>query len=128
LQDATPSLLAAGWWGAAFTVAVARCPDTGALKKIFDFGVLLVVCLYYWLFLAFARFCEGTSSMATNLAIDDNLIEEARRLGKLKTKKAAINEALLEYVQRHRQMEMLDLFGCIDIDPDYRYKEQRKRS
>lgn len=66
--------------------------------------------------------------MATNLAIDDNLIEEARRLSKLKTKKAAINEALQEYVQRHRQMEVLGLFGRVDIDPDYSYKEQRKRS
>lgn len=66
--------------------------------------------------------------MATNLASDDNLIEEARRLSKLKTKKAAINEALQEYVQRRRQMEVLDLFGRVDIDPDYSYKEQRKRS
>ncbi len=66
--------------------------------------------------------------MATNLAIDDNLIEEARRLSKLKTKKAAVTEALQEYVQRHRQREVLDLFGSVDIDPDYDYKEQRKRS
>ncbi|MFA5905823.1 MAG: type II toxin-antitoxin system VapB family antitoxin [Desulfobacula sp.] len=38
--------------------------------------------------------------MATNLAIDDNLIEEARLLGKHKTKKAVVTDALKEYIQR----------------------------
>ena len=32
--------------------------------------------------------------MAINLAIDDNLIEEARPLGKHKTKKAVVTDAL----------------------------------
>jgi Arc/MetJ family transcription regulator len=66
--------------------------------------------------------------MATNLAIDDKLIEEARRLGKHKTKKAVVTEALEEYIQRHKQAQILDLFHRIDFDPDYDYKEQRKRS
>ena len=65
--------------------------------------------------------------MATNLAIDDKLIEEARQLGKQKTKKAVVTEALEEYIQRHRQVEIIDLFHTIDIDPEYDYKEQRKR-
>jgi len=66
--------------------------------------------------------------MATNLAIDDKLIEEARRLGKHKTKKAVVTEALEEYIQRHKQAQILDLFQRVDFDPDYDYKEQRKRS
>ena len=66
--------------------------------------------------------------MATNLAIDDKLIEEARRLGKHKTKKAVVTEALEEYVQRHKQAQILDLFHKVDFDPDYEYKEQRQRS
>ncbi|WP_225073912.1 type II toxin-antitoxin system VapB family antitoxin [Desulfuromonas sp. CSMB_57] len=66
--------------------------------------------------------------MATNLAIDDKLIEEARRLGKHKTKKAVVTEALEEYIQRHKQAQILDLFHRVDFDPDYDYKEQRKRS
>ncbi|MCK9172875.1 MAG: type II toxin-antitoxin system VapB family antitoxin [Desulfuromonas thiophila] len=65
--------------------------------------------------------------MATNLAIDDKLIEEARQLGKQKTKKAVVTAALEEYIQRHRQVEIIDLFHTIDIDPEYDYKEQRKR-
>ena len=65
--------------------------------------------------------------MATNLAVSDKLIEEARVIGGHKTKKAAVTEALQEYVQRHKQMEIINLFGSIDYDPEYNYKEQRKR-
>lgn len=64
--------------------------------------------------------------MPTNLAIDDNLIEEARNIGKHKTKKAAVTEALQEYIQRRKQMQVLNLFGKIDYDPDFDYKKQRR--
>lgn len=66
--------------------------------------------------------------MATNLAIDDRLIDEARRIGKKATKKAVVTEALQEYIQRRRQLQVLELFGTIDIDPAYDYKAQRQRS
>ena len=65
--------------------------------------------------------------MATNLAIDDNLIEEAKIVGNHKTKKAAVTEALREYIQRRKQAQILKLFGKIDYDPDYGYKKQRNR-
>lgn len=65
--------------------------------------------------------------MPTNLAIDDQLLDEALRLGGHRTKKATVNEALKEYVERRRQMEILELFGQIDYDPAYDYKEQRRR-
>lgn len=65
--------------------------------------------------------------MATNLAIDDRLIEEARRIGKHKTKKAAVAEALEEYIQRHKQRQILELFHAVDYDPDYDYKAQRSK-
>ena len=65
--------------------------------------------------------------MATNLAIDDNLLEEARIVGKHATKKAVVNEALAEYVQRRKQAEIINLFHKIDYDPDYDYKAQRKK-
>jgi Arc/MetJ family transcription regulator len=64
--------------------------------------------------------------MATNLAIDDNLIEEARVLGKHKTKKAAVTEALNEYIQRRKQTDILKMFNSISYDKDYDYKKQRK--
>ena len=65
--------------------------------------------------------------MPTNLAIDDELLEEALQLGGHRTKKATVNEALKEYIQRRKQLKILDLFGQIDYDPDYDYKEQRRR-
>ena len=66
--------------------------------------------------------------MATNLAIDDKLIEEARIIGKHATKKGVVTEALQEYIQRRKQVEILDLFHSVDYDPDYDYKEQRRKS
>jgi hypothetical protein len=65
--------------------------------------------------------------MATNLAIDDKLIEEARVAGKHATKKAAVTEALQEYIQRRKQIQVLVLFHRIEYDPDHDYKEQRKK-
>lgn len=65
--------------------------------------------------------------MATNLAIDDNLLEEARIIGKHATKKAVVNEALTEYVQRRKQAEIINLFNTVEYDADYDYKLQRKK-
>jgi Arc/MetJ family transcription regulator len=64
--------------------------------------------------------------MATNLAIDDSLIEEAQVLGRQKTKKAVVTEALEEYIQRRKQKDILNVFGKIDYDQDYDYKKQRQ--
>jgi hypothetical protein len=64
--------------------------------------------------------------MPTNLALDDNLIEEARRIGEHKTKKEAVTAALDEYIRRRKQLQILDLFGTIDFDPDYDYKKMRQ--
>lgn len=65
--------------------------------------------------------------MPTNLAIDDDLLNEALRLGGRKTKKATVTEALQEYIRRRKQRRIISLFGTIDFDPSYDYKEQRKR-
>jgi len=63
--------------------------------------------------------------MATNLAIEDWLIEEAKLVGKHRTKKGAVTEALMEYIQRRKQSEILRIFHSIDYDQDYNYKKQR---
>jgi len=66
--------------------------------------------------------------MVTNVAIDDRLLEEARRIGGHRTKKATVTEALREYIQRRKQMEILELFETVALDPKYDYKKQRRRS
>jgi Arc/MetJ family transcription regulator len=65
--------------------------------------------------------------MATNLALDDNLIEEARRAGKHKTKKAAVTAALAEYIRGRKQQRILDAFGKFQFDASYNYKAERRR-
>lgn len=63
--------------------------------------------------------------MATNLAIDDWLIDEAKKIGKHRTKKGAVTEALQEYIQRRKQSEIFSIFSTIEYDQDYDYKKQR---
>jgi Arc/MetJ family transcription regulator len=63
--------------------------------------------------------------MPTNLALDDRLIIEAQNIGHHKSKKAAVTEALSEYIQKRKQKEILELFGKIEYDPDYDYKKSR---
>lgn len=65
--------------------------------------------------------------MPTNLALDDRLVAEAKRLGRHSSKRAAVNEALAEYVARRRQRRVLDLIGQVDWDPDYDYKADRRQ-
>lgn len=66
--------------------------------------------------------------MATNLAIDDELLDTAKEIGRHKTKRAAVNEALREYIQRRKQLEIIELFGKVEFDDDYDYKKQRQSS
>ena len=63
--------------------------------------------------------------MPTNLAINDELLEQAKAVGRHKTKKAAVTEALEEYIQRRKQTEVIKVFGLIDYDESYDYKKQR---
>lgn len=63
--------------------------------------------------------------MATNLALDDDLIQEAMRVGGHRTKKAAVTHALEEYIQRRKQRAILDLFGKIDLLSEAMMKRRR---
>ncbi len=63
--------------------------------------------------------------MPSNLAIDDELLETAKKIGDHKTKKAVVTEALEEYIQRRKQSQITKIFGSIDYAKDYDYKEQR---
>ena len=65
--------------------------------------------------------------MATNLAIDTELLDLAREVGQLKTKKETVNQALREFVAKRKQLEIIDLFGKLDPDSDYDYKKSRQR-
>ena len=74
--------------------------------------------------------CEimcSISHMATNLAIDPQLLDRALEVSGEKTKKAAVTMALKEFIARREQKRLLELFGNLDWDSDYDYKEERSR-
>ena len=65
--------------------------------------------------------------VATNLALDDRLLELAVEVGGKTTKKAAVTEALEEYIRRRRQVRVVELFGTIDFEKLQGSKSQRRR-
>jgi ribosomal protein S7 len=65
-------------------------------------------------------------NMVTNLEIDEKIIQEALALGKHSTASSLIETALKEYIQKYKQQQILDLFGTIEYDDNYNYKQQRK--
>jgi Arc/MetJ family transcription regulator len=65
-------------------------------------------------------------TMATNLSIDTNLLSEALDISGLPTKKATVNLALTEFIERRKQREVTTLFGSLPQDADYDYKKGRK--
>jgi hypothetical protein len=65
--------------------------------------------------------------MATNLAIDPELLERALEVSGEKSKTAAVTKALREFVARREQRKVLELFGKLDWDPNYDYKAARSR-
>ena len=64
--------------------------------------------------------------MTKNSSIDD-LVAEAQKLGRHRTKKEAIRAALDEYVRRRKQLDVIEMFGKIDYDENYDYKLERER-
>ncbi len=64
--------------------------------------------------------------MPTNLAIDDVLLERARRIGKLRTKKETVTQALTEFIQRRRQRDILKALGTIEFRKRWDYKKDRR--
>ncbi|MDE2808742.1 MAG: type II toxin-antitoxin system VapB family antitoxin [Gemmatimonadota bacterium] len=65
--------------------------------------------------------------MATNLAIDPELLNKALEVGGEKTKKATVNRALQEFIARREQERLLDLFGKLYWDDSFDYKRERSR-
>jgi Arc/MetJ family transcription regulator len=65
--------------------------------------------------------------MATNLAIDPELIERALEISGERTKKAAVTKALQEFIARREQKRLVELFGSLEWDTGYDYKSERSR-
>ena len=65
--------------------------------------------------------------MATNLAIDPDLLDRALAVSGETTKKAAVTKALREFIARREQKRLLELFNRLEWDPAYDYKTERRR-
>ena len=100
------------WWGSNL-----RSPRTLGAHSCRQGAQYLIVC---------GAMCNYLH-MATNLAIDPDLIERTLELSGEKTKKAAVTKALEEFIARREQRALLGLFGKLDWDPAYDYKAERSR-
>lgn len=63
--------------------------------------------------------------MATNLALDPDLLERAFRVSGEPTKKAAVTRALQEFIARREQRRVAELFGKLEWDASFDYKAER---
>jgi len=71
--------------------------------------------------------CDREVAMPTNLHIDDKLLNEAKRISGLRTKRETVDAALREFIARRQRREVLELFGAVEFQPDYDYKQERRR-
>lgn len=63
--------------------------------------------------------------MRTNIVLDDQLVQEALALSKLKTKRALVEQALREFVASRKRLDLRELKGAGGIRDDYDYKRLR---
>ena len=64
--------------------------------------------------------------MASNLALDDNLLNQAMKIGRVRTKRETVTIALREFIERRRQKKILDLEGKIAFRADWDHTKDRR--
>jgi Arc/MetJ family transcription regulator len=57
--------------------------------------------------------------------LDEALVAEAMRYAKVRSKRELVDLALREFIAAHRRRDVSELFGQVEIDPDYDYKALR---
>ena len=65
--------------------------------------------------------------MATNLAINDLLLDKALEIGGFRSKKDTVNAALEEFIRRRKAEDVINLFGTVEYENDYNFKKMRTR-
>ena len=74
------------------------------------------------------RLMCSDSHMATNLALDPDLLNRALAVSGEKTKKATVTKALEEFIARREQKRLLELFAHLEWVEGFDYKRERSRS
>ncbi len=65
--------------------------------------------------------------MTKTLAIDETLVKEVEKLGRHRTQREAVEDALRDYLRIRRQQRVLKEFGTIEFRRGYDYKTLRER-
>ena len=65
-------------------------------------------------------------NLRTNIELDPDLVREAQELGGIKTKRALIHQALVEFVAHRKRLNLRELDGSDLLDPDYDHKALRE--
>jgi Arc/MetJ family transcription regulator len=63
--------------------------------------------------------------MRTNIVLEESLVKEAMKLSRMKTKKELVNQALREFVENRKRLNLMDLAGKIEFAKGYNYKALR---
>ena len=66
--------------------------------------------------------------MRTNIVLDDDLVEEARRLTGIKTKRELVHEALRVLVETKKRISLLEIAGKVEFAEGYDHKALREGS
>ena len=64
--------------------------------------------------------------MRTNIVLDEKLVEEAFKVSQAKTKKELVHEALKEFIENRKRLNLLELYGQIKFKDSYDYKKMRE--
>lgn len=65
--------------------------------------------------------------MSISVPVDEDLLAEAQQLDQDRSQAEVVQKALEEYVRHRKQLQIVELFGTIDFDPDYDYKSERQK-
>lgn len=65
--------------------------------------------------------------MAKSIELDENLVKEALELGQHSTINLLVETALKEYINKYKKEKIIELFGTIEYEENYNYKQQRNR-
>ena len=63
--------------------------------------------------------------MRTNIVLDEKLVQEAFKYAKGKTKRDLVHQALQEFVEHHRRLDVRELRGKVTIQEGYDHKKVR---
>lgn len=64
--------------------------------------------------------------MATNLALDPELVDEVLKVSGEQTNHAAVTLALREFIERRAQQNLIGYFGQVEWDDIVGYKADRR--